>query len=150
MTGQTEPLMVRRVRIANAVRVEYFGKPLDYAQHDCRRMLAMAAELAGRRVPLLRQARFTTPGGALKWLKRHGFDGLIDAVDASGLQRIAPARLLPADFVALPAAADGRAFGAGLGMWLGDGQALGWGEGEAGAGIMAPHDIRAAWRLIDG
>lgn len=149
MTDTTEPVLVRRVRIANAVRLRYFGQPLTHDGCDCRAMLREAAQLADRNLPLLRNARFTTLEGGRKWMKRHQLSSLVEAIDRTGLTRIAPARLLPADFIALPAP-ENDLLGGALAMWLGDGQALGWGEGEALAGIMEPHTILAAWRLLDG
>lgn len=108
-------------------------------------MAGHAARQMGHRISILKGLRYTTEAGALKVMRKLGFKDLIEAVDASGLPRIAPAMALPADILAFPA---DDPFGCCLYVYAGNGKAHGYQEGhDIGVTITLAQPAIAAWRL---
>lgn len=145
------PDIVDLTKVAKAARARFEGRPIAFGQDDCGQMAAFVARGLGARARLIEQARFTTRKGARRWMDRRGFTHPGAVMDACGFERLAPARLLPCDFLALPSP-EGDEIGCALVMWLGSGTALGWGAGRDYCDIMRP-DIAAAltgWRLWHG
>ena len=77
-------------------------------------------------------------------MRRSGHRDLVAAVDAFGLERIAPASALAGDIVALPT--DDEVFGAALCVAVGNGRVLGFHEGVCA--VLEPKAFLAAWRAI--
>lgn len=76
------------------------GKTLRWGVADCVRLASHSAHNLGVAVPLLKGVRYRSELGAAKALKAMGFADLVEAVDAWGLVRIAPAMTWPGDIVA--------------------------------------------------
>jgi hypothetical protein len=138
---------VIRGQVCQAVVEAFAGKPLDYKDHDCVRLAAFAVKAMGHRVKPLKGLRWTSRNGAMKALRRSGFADLVEAVDAMGFDRQAPAKAFPGDLIALEAG-DG-AFGPTLAVYLGSGAVLGFAE-VGGQVICQPRRLIAAvqsWRV---
>ncbi len=134
--------MIRRQQAVQATMDRFAGKPLAYGKDDCVRMVAFALKQQGLKVSLLAGGRYGSKLGAAKALKRLGHADLPAAVDAAGLPRIGPARVLPGDVLALPA----EAFGGALMLAVGNGRAFGYFDGHFQVG--EPNTFVAAWRSI--
>ncbi len=136
--------MVRRQRAAQAVVDRFLHTVLAFGERDCIRLGATALREMGRPAGLTRAGSYSTLLGATRAMKRAGFADLVEAVDAQGLERIAPAAALPADLVMLPAEAP---FGGALTMAVGNGRVIGWHDDVDTAEILQPIAYIAAWRL---
>jgi len=134
--------MLRRAATTRACMDRFNGKAYVAGARDCAKLAAHAAHKMGRRVPLLTRARHTTEAGALKYVRKAGFASLVELMDATGLERIAPAAALPGDIIGM---ASGDAFGCSLAVALDDGLVLGFHDGVCQPVI--PHDFVAAWRV---
>lgn len=131
-----------RVRASEACVARFFGKPLDFKGNDCIRMGAFVANLRGWTVQKAKIGAYQSRTGALRAMRKMGFESLVDAMDAQGFPRIAPARAYPADLLALPS---DDSFGAALYVRLTNGRVLGFKDGACS--ILKAHDYAAAWRL---
>lgn len=118
------------------------GKPLDFQNADCIRLIAHSVKAMGHRPKGLKGLRWSSETGALKALRRSGFADLLAAMDGQGFERIAPAKALPGDIVALPC--EGL-WGGALMVALGGGRLLGFLEGRCG--IVQPKQFVTAWRV---
>lgn len=136
--------MIRRAAATQACMDRFAGKAYAPGVRDCAKLAAHAMHKMGRRVSLLKGQRYTTEAGAVRVLRRTGFASLIEAVDALGLSRIAPAAALPADLVAI-ACDDGGAFGCSLTVALDNGRVLGFQNGVCLPAI--PQGFICAWRV---
>ena len=136
----------RRRDAVEAVRARFIGKSYDPRAHrDCVRMAAHAARQMGHRISILKGIAYKTEAGALKAMRKLGFRDLVEAVDATGLLRIAPAMALPADILAFPA---DDAFGCCLYVYAGNGKAHGYLDGHGiGVTVTLSQPAIAAWRL---
>lgn len=134
--------MIRRVAAVEATMARFGGLPLTYGRDDCIRMIAFALKQQGQRVSLLAGGPYSSALGAAKALKKLGHNSIVDAVDAHGLPRIAPAMCLPGDVLALPA----EAFGGALLLAVGNGRAFGYFDGQFQVG--QPLMFLTAWRSI--
>jgi hypothetical protein len=139
-------LIERRVAAAQATLDTYRDKPLVWGECDCARMAAFTLRQLGVRAPLSKFGRYSTALGAIKALKRQGFETLADVVDSLGLVRIPPAAALPADIIALEAEHGEVA----LTVSLSGQRVLGFYEvsGHAIAGVLQPKAYLCAWRVI--
>lgn len=137
--------MVRRRDAAQATLDAYRGKPLAYGRHDCARMAAMALRHLGYKPGLAKAGAYNSAAGALRALKRRGFDSLPAALDAIGLPRIAFAAGLPADIVQLRS--DGHLDA--LGVLLGNGRVLAFSphDGRAGVAQLNADDVLCCWKV---
>ncbi len=115
----------RRARAAQACIDRFLHAPLDYKAADCVRLVRLALVKQGVSVKPLKGLRWASATGALRALKASGFKSLIDGMDATGLPRIAPARALAGDVLALPAK-PGDPYGAALFVSVGNGRHLGF------------------------
>lgn len=139
--GETHPL-VRRQAAAQATIDRFQGKPLAYGKDDCARMVAFCLKRLGVKVSLLKAGTYSTATGASRTLKRLGFATLADAVDALGLPRIAPAKCVLGDILALPTETGEVA----LYVAVGNGRAFGVIEDSFAVG--QPSHFITAWRAI--
>jgi hypothetical protein len=102
----------------------------------------MAAHLLhqyGVAVPVMKGLKYSTEAGAARALKRTGFADLIDAVDALGLERIAPAAARTGDLIGMPC--DGP-WGCALTVAVGNGRVFGFLDGNS----LPVRDCRRRWR----
>lgn len=136
--------LIKRQRAAQACVDAYLHRPLKFGTHDCLRLAAFDCRKLGIAVPDLKGERYRTEAGALKALKARGYADLIEAVDAQGFARIAPAMTWPADIVALPPA-EGTPWGASLMIAVGNGRLLGLSNGVFQ--VIQPAQFVCAWRV---
>lgn len=137
-------IMVRRVAAAQATVDEFLGKPFQWGRSDCARMIAAHLRRLGYKVQVPSKGSYATPKSALKALRARGFESMMDAIDAVGLDRIAPAEAVAGDIVC---GASGDPFGA-LGVKLSNGRLLGYHEDSPAAAVLQEIDIVAAWRTV--
>jgi hypothetical protein len=133
--------MLKRAAAVQACMDRFAGKPYSAGSRDCAKLAAHALHKMGRSCRLLSDARHTTEQGALLYVRRKGFENLVELMDATGLPRIAPASALPGDIIGLES---GDAFGCSLTVALGDGLVLGFKDGVCQP--VQPHAFVAAWR----
>ncbi|WP_419808392.1 DUF6950 family protein [Sphingomonas sp.] len=136
--------MLKRQKAAQAVLDRFKGKPMQYGKNDCARLAAMALRKMGHRSPMVKAGIYHSAVGALRAMKKLGFDDLAAAIDSVGLKRIAPAAALPGDLILIPGEG---AFGGALVMAVSNGRVLGYHEDCAGAEVLQPVEYLAAWRL---
>lgn len=125
----------------------FAGRPNDWkTRRHCGRLAAQAMMRMRRNAKLLNACRATTLRGVLNYLRRNNFPSLVHLMDATGLERIAPAMARPGDIIALPSE-PGDGFGCSLTVALDGGRVL---ASNPLTGIfepMAPHVFVAAWRV---
>jgi hypothetical protein len=125
--------------------VDRFGdRPFELGKRDCVRLAAHLVRARGVKTPMLKGLRYSTLAGAIRALGQTGFADLAEGVDALGLQRIAPARAVTGDLIAMPGE-DGDPFGCVLTVAVGNGRVFGFIEGRAQA--VVPKAFVAAWRV---
>lgn len=125
----------------------FAGTPMDWkTRRHCGRLAAQSMMRMGRNAKLLNACRATTLRGVLAYLKRNKFASLVDLMDATGLERIAPAMARPADIIALPSQ-PGDGFGCSLTVALSDGRVLAANELSGTFEPVTPHIFVAAWRV---
>jgi hypothetical protein len=136
--------MIRRQQAAQAAVARFKGQPWQLGKNDCVRMAAFVLRKMGHRPQLGKAGTYKTGAGAMLALKRAGHDSLGAALDALGLERIAPAAARVADIIMIPGEAplDGA-----LTIAVGNGRVLGYHQDLAVAEIMQPLEFVAAWRL---
>lgn len=111
---------------------------------DCVRMVAAHLRLLGYQVKLPPAGSYRTVNSAMKALREAGFATIGDALDALGLERVAPAATIVGDVMLMPAAHE---LGA-LVVVMGNGRVAGWHEDvPGGAIVMQPIEMVAAWRV---
>lgn len=138
-------VMERRVAAAQACVDRFNGKAYDPgANRDCIKLASHALHKMGRRVGLTKGLRYHSEAGGVRAMRKLGFESLMQAVDAVGLERIPPAAALPADIIAIPTE-DGSPFGCALAVAVGNGRALAFVEGVAR--VVQPLQYLTAWRV---
>lgn len=136
--------MIRRQQAAQAAVDRFKGQPWELGNNDCVRLAAFVLRKMGHRPQLGKAGSYKTGAGSLLALKRTGYNTLAEALDAMGLERIAPAAARVADIVMIPGEAplDGA-----LTIAVGNGRVLGYHQDLAGADILQPVQYIAAWRV---
>lgn len=144
----TKSIRERRVHAVEACKVRFVGKPYDLkANRDCIRLAGHSAHKLGRRISLLKGLRYSTEAGALRVMRSLGFNSLIDAADATGLPRIAPAMARPGDWIAL-ATDDANAFGCAMTIAFDNGRVIGFVDGVGAiCRVDDPTAYLGAWRV---
>lgn len=139
------PVMIARRDAAQATLDAYRDRPLAWGRTDCARLVAFNLRQLGYKPGLQRGGSYTTSAGAVRALKRAGFDSLEAALDDLGLARIGHASLLVADIVKLRSE---DAVLAALGVALGNGRVLAFSAVHGVCGVAQPlhGDILDAWR----
>lgn len=137
--------MAKRMAAIEACQARFLNKPYEPGKRDCLKLVKHALHTVGRRVGLASGVRYSTEAGAVRALRKLGFKTLVEAVDASGLIRIAPAMALPGDILALQSGEDG--FGCALALFIGNGKAMTFVGGVCVQGPLGEAPM-AAWRLI--
>lgn len=97
----THPLSAR-LKATQATVDAFQGQAFAWGACDCVTLAACHLLHLGRPVDLSPAGAYRSLPGAIKALRRVGFDGLEAAVDGQGLTRIAPAFARPGDLVAMP------------------------------------------------
>lgn len=141
--------MLKRAAVTQACMDRFAGKPLDWKARHCGKLAAHAMHGLGRSAKLLNACRAETAKGAAAYLKREGFASLAELMDATGLERIAPAAARPGDIIAMPVA-DDDPFGCSLAIALDNGRILGFQADETGekvCQVLVPHEFLTAWRV---
>jgi len=128
---------------AQATLDTYRDVPFKYGKRDCVRMAAFHLRRLGYQVILPTADSYRSERSALKALRSRGFNNLMEAVDAHGLQRIPPAAAVMGDIIAVPGEGE---FGAALHVALGNGRTVGYHQDLIGAGVLQPIEYVAAWR----
>jgi hypothetical protein len=139
----TDPL-VRRTQAAQKTLDRWSTRPMKLGTADCVRMAAAHLRQLGYKVKLPPSGSYRTAASAAKALKSAGFASVEAALDAQGLERIAPAAAIVGDILMLDG---GDRFGA-LTVAVGNGRVVGWHEAApGGATVMQPIEFKAAWRV---
>lgn len=136
--------MIRRQQAAQAAVDRFKGQPWELGKNDCVRLAAFVLRKMGHRPQLGKAGSYKTGAGAMRALKRAGYDTLADALDRLGLERVAPAAALVADIVMIPG--EGPIDGA-LTIAVGNGRVLGFHEDAGAAEILQPVAFITAWRV---
>jgi len=133
--------MVQRCLAAQSVLDAWQGHPFAWGTADCAHLASAALVAMGHPDPLAQIAPYASERQARKALKALGYAGLASALDALGLERIAPAHALPADLCLLPSESSLDA----LGVALGEARALAFCEGACQIGDQGIATV--AWRV---
>jgi len=142
MTAAPTPLELRAAAAQKTLDT-WKQRPLKLGTSDCVRMCAFHLRLLGEKVKLPPSGSYRTVNSALRALRAAGHHTLGDALDAMGLERIAPAAAIVGDIIAMPA--EDR-LGA-LSICLGNGRVLGYHGDVDGAVVLQPLQFEAAWRV---
>lgn len=140
MTDQPE--MLRRVNAAQATLDRFKGEPFRIGTNDCVRMVAFHLRKLGYKVKLPPSGSYRSWRSGVKALADRGYASIADALDALGLERIAPAAALVGDIIQMPA---DHEIGA-LTVVLSNGRVVGFHESALGATVMQPQQTITAWR----
>lgn len=133
----------RRRDAVEACQALIVGKPYKPGTRDCLKLLLKAVRSMGGSTTVAKGAKYSTEAGALRELKKRGFDDLPSAIDAAGLVRIAPSAALPADILGLRTAES--AFGIAVAVYAGNGKAVTFTEGFGVTGKLMETPVMA-WR----
>lgn len=145
----TKPLIIR-AKAVDACMSRFNEARLDYRKADCVRLARLALVKQGVKLPLMKGVRWQSALSAAKALKAKKHKTLADAMDATGLPRIAPAFALPGDIMALETDEAGP-WGVSLVVNVGNGRVLGFVpaiEGLPVCVVFEPVRVSAAWRSI--
>lgn len=134
-------MKVSPARAAQACIDRFSGKAYEPGKRDCAILAAHLLHQYGIKVPAMKGRTYRTEAGAVRALRRTGFATLIEAVDALGLQRIAPAAAKTGDLVGMPCEGP---WGCALAVAVGNGRLLGFHSGICQ--IVQPSEFITAWR----
>lgn len=135
--------MIRRVEAAQAIHDRVRGRAYKPATWDCGKMVGLHLRALGHKVELPKVGDYKTPAGALKWLKKRGFNSLEARLDDL-LPKISPASVLVGDVLSLEST---DALSA-LVIYMGQGQCLGFHEDSDEAVLMKPTAFGKAWSVL--
>jgi hypothetical protein len=135
--------MVRRRDGAQATLDRFKDVPLRLGRNDCVRMAAYHLRKLGHKVKLPPSGSYNSAKAGKRLLSDLGHASLAEAVDAHGLERIAPAAAVVGDIVMLPGE---EGLGA-LTVCMGNGRVVGYHQDARGAVVMQPTEFEAAWRV---
>jgi hypothetical protein len=135
--------MVDRVAVTQATVDRFNGRKFRFGSCDCVRVVAWHLRGFGYRPQLARGGAYKTAGGARAALRKAGYATIAEALDALGLERIAPAAAWVGDIVQ---GEGDDAFGA-RGVMLGGDAMLGFHEHAAGATILRRVHVGTAWQV---
>lgn len=130
--------LLRRQQALAATRAAFVGKPIDWVEADCGRMLALHLRMMGHEPPTMPKYR-TARGAALSLRKLGGFAAVLDGM---GLERVTPLAMLPGDVGVLPGEGGMDA----AVIWVGR-KCFGWHEDSDELANMTPDLTKLlAWR----
>lgn len=121
--------IVKRISATQQVLDGWLGRPFVWGENDCAHLCAAMLFAMGHTDPLSDIKPYATQRGAKRELKKAGYADLDGAIDALGLERIAPARAMPGDLVGLP----GEGWTA-LGVAVGQGRVIAFASGSCAWG----------------
>ncbi|MDX5984701.1 DUF6950 family protein [Sphingomonas echinoides] len=143
--SHSEHMLIRKRDAAQATLDRWSKRAHKLGTADCVRMAAAHLRSLGYTVKLPPSGSYRTVNSALKALKAAGHDSIPAALDAMGLERIAPAEAIVGDIIQMPAE---HALGA-LVVVMGNGRVAGWHDDYAdGVVVMQPLTPLAAWRVV--
>ncbi len=134
-------MTVSAVNAAQACIDRFGGKAYQPGKNDCAILAAHLLHQYGIKVPAMKGRKYRTEAAALRTMRAAGYHDLIEAIDALGLQRIAPAAARTGDLVGMPC--DGP-WGCALTVAVGNGRVFGFLDGIAQ--VQIPAAFTAAWR----
>lgn len=136
--------LIRRRDAAQQTLDAWSARPMKLGSADCVRMVAAHLRMLGYQVKLPPAGGYRTVNSAMKALADAGYASIGEALDAIGLERIAPAATIVGDIMLMPAAHE---LGA-LVVCVGNGRVVGWhDEVPGGTIVMQPVEMLAAWRV---
>lgn len=135
---------IRRAAAADACRQRFYGKSYAPGKRDCVKLATHALIKMGHGSGPMKGLVYASEAQGYRLLRKAGFNTLMEALDARGLPRIAPARAMQGDLIALDAG-DHSPFGAALTVAMSDGIVLGFSGGVCST--WRPLAFQAAWRL---
>ncbi|MGU3455569.1 DUF6950 family protein [Brevundimonas sp. M1A4_2e] len=91
----------RRMKAAQATRKRFQGLAYEPGKRDCPKMALHVLHGLRIKVQFAKGLKWRNEAEGLRALKALGFANLIEAIDSLGFARIAPARALAGDLVAL-------------------------------------------------
>ena len=138
--------MLRRAATTQSCMDRFNGKAMDWKARHCGKLAAHSMHGMGRSAVPLNRCRSVTPAGALRYIRKAGFEDLVALMDATGLDRIPPAAARPGDIIALPSE-PGDGFGCSLTVALDNGRVLGCNPVTGAIEPMIPLLFVAAWRV---
>lgn len=145
----TTPRELRRAAVESCM-ARFGGKALDWKSRDCVRLIRHGVHHLGVSVPILKGVNWTTRAGAIRALKKAGYDDLQEAMAATGFIPIAPAMTWPADILVMPGEPDGP-FRFSLSLVHTHGAARSIGFGHDGVCAVGTPDLSVpgikAWRV---
>ena len=143
----------RRMKAAQATRKRFQGLPYEPGKRDCPRMALHVLHGLGIKVPFAKGLKWRNEAEGLRALKALGFANLIEAIDSLGFARIAPARALAGDLVALETDHDVGC----ISVAMGNSNYLAFTDHSPNAEVLtgptgfARDDLGyCAWRTLDG
>lgn len=146
----TEHSLILRARAAQATLDEWKTRAFRLGEADCARLAASHLRRLGHRIKLPAARSYRTVKSAEAALDKLGLATMVDALDALGFERIAPACALVGDIIQMPSDPDRAVVSsrlASLTVAMGNGRVLGWHpDAPAGAVVMQPLQMVAAWR----
>lgn len=137
--------MVLRGKAAQACIDRFSGKVMKWGRVDCARIAAHNLRHLGIATSLMKGAVYSSEMGAAKALRKRGFQGLGDAMDAiDRVFRIPPAMATTGDVIGL--SCEGELWDMALVVSVGNGRVLGIVEGHCA--VLQPDLTHAlvAWR----
>lgn len=134
--------LIVRADAAQATLDRFEDVPFAWGSADCGRMLAFHLRAIGHAVRIGTAGTYSTAIGATRVLRRIGASSLAAALDQR-YPRIVPAEVIVGDVIALPST--GRLDA--IGIVVGNGRAIAYHESAAGAVVVQPVDVIAAWRI---
>jgi hypothetical protein len=133
--------IIQRRNLVDAVLAEFGNDPFKWGERDCGKMVIWHVRNAGFMVAS--DGAWTNERGLLKWIKRNGGSGAA-CLDGWGLERIAPARVLPGDVVEV----EGSDTPVGsFGIVLGNGRVIAYHEAVQTLAVIQPAALKAAWSI---
>lgn len=142
---------IRRPAAADACRQRFYGKSYDPGKRDCVKLATHALIKMGHGSGPMKGLVYSSEAQGYRLLLKAGFKSLVEALDARGLPRIAPAMAMQGDLIAMDGGAD-NPFGVALTVAMPDQLVLGFSGGICSTWrpLAYPTDADGkplAWRL---
>jgi hypothetical protein len=91
--------LLEKVAAAQATLADFNGRPLAWGTCDCAVLIVSHLTRFGRVIDLSPGGQYRTANGAVRAVRRAGYRDLGEAVDAQGLEQIAPAQAMASDIL---------------------------------------------------
>lgn len=119
---------IRREAAAKACWQRFYGKSYDPGKRDCVKLATHALIKMGHGSGPMKGMTYGSEAQGYRLLIKAGFKTLVEALDARGLPRIAPAKAMQGDLIAMDGGED-NPFGAALTVAMADRIVLGFSGG---------------------